>query len=58
LNEMTNGMVLGTGRYQAKNKKSGKILNAQVAHLWTLKNGKVTKFQQYTDTKQVAEAIN
>jgi len=58
LNEMTNGMVLATGRYQAKNKKSGKILNAQVAHLWTVKNGKVTKFQQYTDTKQAAEAIN
>jgi ketosteroid isomerase-like protein len=58
LNELTNGMVLATGRYQAKNKKTGKDLNAQVAHVWTLKNGKITKFQQYTDTKQAAEVVN
>lgn len=58
LNELTNGMVLATGRYQAKNKKSGKNLDAQMAHIWTLKNGKVTKFQQYTDTKQASEVIN
>ncbi|WP_240665755.1 nuclear transport factor 2 family protein [Lutibacter sp. HS1-25] len=57
LNEMSNGMVLATGRYQAKNKKNGKLLNAQFAHVWTLSNGKVTNFQQYTDTKQAAEII-
>ena len=50
-------MVLATGRYQAKHKKSGKEINAQVAHVWTLKEGKVVVFQQYTDTKQVAEAV-
>ncbi len=57
LTDMSNNMVLGTGRYQAKNKKNGKLINAQVAHVWTLRNGKVVIFQQYTDTKQVAEAI-
>lgn len=57
LNEMSNGQVLATGRYKAKHKKTGKKLNAQMAHVWTLKNGKVTKFQQYTDTKQAAEAV-
>jgi hypothetical protein len=51
LMEMKNGMVLATGRYQAKNKANGNILNAQMAHVWTLNNGKITKFQQYTDTK-------
>jgi ketosteroid isomerase-like protein len=54
---MENDMVLGTGRYQAKHKKTGKEINAQMAHLWHLKNGKVIKFQQYADTKQVSEAI-
>jgi ketosteroid isomerase-like protein len=49
--------VLATGRYKAKHKKTGKKLNAQMAHVWTLKNGKVTKFQQYTDTKQASEVI-
>lgn len=57
LNQMSNGQVLATGRYKAKHKKTGKKLNAQMAHVWTLKNGKVTNFQQYTDTKQVAEVI-
>ena len=57
LTDMSNNMVLATGRYQAKHKNTGKEINAQVAHVWTLKNGKVVIFQQYTDTKQVAEAV-
>ncbi|MBL7743069.1 MAG: nuclear transport factor 2 family protein, partial [Chitinophagaceae bacterium] len=54
---MDNGMVLATGRYQAKYKKNGAVLDAQMAHVWTLKDGKIVKFQQYTDTKQFAEVI-
>jgi len=54
---MENDMVLGTGRYQAKHKKTGKEINAQMAHLWQIKNGEVISFQQYADTKQVAEAV-
>lgn len=54
---MENGMVLATGRYNAKYKKNGAVLDAQMAHVWTLKDGKVVKFQQYTDTKQFAEII-
>lgn len=54
---MDNGMVLATGRYQGKYKKNGAVVDAQMAHVWTLKDGKVIKFQQYTDTKQFAEAI-
>ncbi len=54
---MENDMVLGTGRYQAKHKKTGKEINAQMAHLWWTKDGKVTRFQQYADTKQVSEAV-
>ena len=57
LYNMDNGMVLATGRYNAKYKKNGAVIDAQVAHVWTLKEGKVIKFQQYTDTKQVSEAI-
>lgn len=56
LYEFKNGMVLATGRYQAKNKANGKILDAQMAHVWTLSNNKIVKFQQYTDTKQAFEA--
>jgi len=55
LHEMENNQVLATLRYQAKLKKNGETYDAQVAHLWTLKNGKAIAFQQYLDTKKVAD---
>ena len=49
--------VIVTGRYRAKaNKKTGVTLNAQFAHIWRLRDGKVTGFQQYTDTAQASRA--
>lgn len=56
LYEMFNDKVLATLRYDAKTKK-GKTYNAQVAHFWTLKDGKVAAFQQYVDTKKLSEAL-
>lgn len=58
LHEMSNDKVLATLRYTGKYKKTGKSIDAQVAHLWTLKDGKVKAFQQYVDTKQLADASN
>ena len=57
LHDMSNNQVLATLRYQAKLKKNGVIFDAQVAHLWTLKDGKVIAFQQYVDTKKLSDAI-
>ena len=57
LHEMFNNKVLATLRYQAKLKNTGVTYDAQVAHFWTLKNGKAIGFQQYLDTKKVADAI-
>ncbi|MDC9724163.1 MAG: nuclear transport factor 2 family protein [Urechidicola sp.] len=54
---MDDDMVLVTGRYKGTNKATGKSINAQLVHHWTLKDGKIIQFQQYTDTKQVADAI-
>ncbi|GMQ25467.1 nuclear transport factor 2 family protein [Algoriphagus sp. oki45] len=56
LHEMLNGKVLATLRYDAKT-KTGKAYNAQVAHLWILKGGKITGFQQFVDTKKLDEAM-
>ena len=56
LHEMSNNQVLATLRYKAK-LKSGNEYNAQVAHFWTLKDGKVTTFQQYVDTKKLNDAL-
>jgi ketosteroid isomerase-like protein len=58
LHEMSNNKVLATLRYQAKLKKNGAEYNTQAAHLWRLKDGKVINFQQYVDTKQLADAFS
>lgn len=56
LHNMVGNKVLATLRYDAKY-KNGKAYNVQVAHLWTLENGKITAFQQYVDTKGVNDAL-
>jgi ketosteroid isomerase-like protein len=54
---MNDNMVLATLRYDAKVKATGKSYNAQAAHLWTLNDdGKIIAFQQYVDTKKLADA--
>ena len=58
LHEMSGNMVLSTLRYKAKHKATGKEIDSQTAHLWTLKDGKIVAFQQFTDTMQAVEAIN
>ena len=58
LNNMYNDKVLATLRYDAKRKSNGVLYDIQIAHLWTLKNGKVVTFQQYADTKQLADVTN
>ena len=56
---MSDNKVLATLRYDAKVKATGKPYNAQAAHLWSLNDeGKVTAFQQYVDTKKLADAEN
>ncbi|MGM0391949.1 MAG: ester cyclase [Bacteroidota bacterium] len=57
LHEMSNDQVLATLRYKAKIKENGAIYDAQVAHHWSLKDGKITGFQQYVDTKKLADAF-
>jgi ketosteroid isomerase-like protein len=48
-------VVVVQGRYTGAIK--GTPLDAQFAHVWTFRTEKVTRFQQYTDTKQWAEAM-
>jgi len=48
--------VITAGRYTGVHKATGKSLDAQFAHFWTLENGKISRFQQYTDTLQAARA--
>ena len=48
--------VVALGHYTAKYGATGKEVRAQFAHVWGLRDGKVTSFQQYTDTKKFSDA--
>ncbi len=49
--------VVVTGRYHACHRQTGNEIRAQFAHVWTLREGRVIRFQQYADTAQVAQAV-
>ena len=48
--------VVMTGRDTGTHKATGRAMNPQVAHFWTLHGGKVVQFQQLVDTLAVARA--
>ena len=49
--------VVALGRYTGTHKTSGRPLDAPFAHVWTVEDGKVTAFQQYTDTAQYRQLL-
>jgi ketosteroid isomerase-like protein len=50
-------VVVMEGRYTGTSKRTGKSLDAQVCHIWTIKDGKLAKFQQYVDTAQLQDVM-
>lgn len=48
--------VVAEGRYRGTMKATGAPIHAQFAHVWHVRDGKVVRFQQYTDTAQWAKA--
>jgi len=49
--------VVALGRYTGVNKATGEALDAQFVHVWTVADGKVVAFQQYTDTAQWNDTV-
>jgi uncharacterized protein len=49
--------VVAQGRYKGLCKSTGKMLNAQMVHIWTLRDGKVVQFQQHVDTLQLYNVL-
>ncbi len=45
--------VIVEGRYTGTFKPTGKSMDTQVCHVWDIKDGKVTRFQQYVDTAKL-----
>lgn len=48
--------VIVQGRYSGVARATGRALAPQVVHVWDLAEGKVVRFQQYTDTWLFADA--
>jgi ketosteroid isomerase-like protein len=47
--------VATVGRYSAVVKATGKRIDGPVAHIFTVKNGKITRFLDFVDTAQMAD---
>jgi ketosteroid isomerase-like protein len=48
--------VVSEGRYTGTCRATGTPLDAQFAHVWQVRDGKIVRFQQYTDTSQWTKA--
>ena len=44
-------------RYTGTFKPTGKSMDTQVCHIWDVKDGKVTRFQQYVDTAKLRDVM-
>lgn len=49
--------AIGIGNYTAVHKGTGKAMNVRVVHVWGGSGGKIRRFEQFTDTLKVAEAM-
>lgn len=49
--------VVALGAYGGVNRATGKTLDAPFAHVWEVRDGRITRFDQYTDTALVMEAM-
>jgi ketosteroid isomerase-like protein len=49
--------VVVLARYTAVNKATGKALNVRVAHHFVVRGGQIVRFEQFTDTAKVRDAM-
>lgn len=48
--------VVSLGDFTGVHGVTGKKVEARYAHVWTIRNGMIARFQQYIDTLAIAEA--
>lgn len=48
--------IIAIGVYRGTFKTTGRSMEAAFAHVYTVQDGRIVKFRQYTDTLKVAEA--
>ncbi|MGC1560016.1 MAG: nuclear transport factor 2 family protein [Bradyrhizobium sp.] len=49
--------VVTHGQYSGTFKATGKSMTASFAHVWTIRDGRLARFDMYTDTAKVREAL-
>lgn len=49
--------VVSLGSYSGTYKKTGRSFCAAFAHVWTVRGGKLVRFDMHTDTAKVLEAV-
>jgi ketosteroid isomerase-like protein len=49
--------VVSLGVYSGTSRATGKSMTSPFAHVWTVRDGKLAKFNMYTDTAKVLEAL-
>jgi ketosteroid isomerase-like protein len=49
--------VVSIGRYSGVCKRNGRLMSASFVHLWTVSNGRLRKFVQFTDSAAWNEAL-
>ncbi len=49
--------VVMLGRYSGTYRETGKSMSAGVAHVWTLRDGRIVRYRQYVDSRKMAEAL-
>lgn len=54
---MSGDRVVVLGNYEGTYKTSGRGMSVPFAHIWTLRDGKIVKFVQYTDTLLVSKVL-
>jgi len=53
----TGDRVVVTARYRGTYKATGRSIDAQVCAIYTVRDGKIVRFQQFTDTAQFRYAV-
>lgn len=49
--------IVALGKYRSLHKTTGRSMNAAFAHVYWVRDGRIVRFEQYTDTLKVAEAM-
>jgi uncharacterized protein len=49
--------IIALGKYHGTHKTTGQSMTAAFAHVYWLKDGRITRFEQFTDTRMIAAAM-